>query len=124
MGIPTARAMEKKKRVAVLAWIFGIQRIDPGSCRQHQLFVTCHPLLVGILEIREQGKVQEAVPVREESDFEGLKEIVDASRMLEERRNQNRIAALREQVAELRGAAQPTLAAVERLLHALEGGRR
>lgn len=34
------------------------------------------------------------------------------------------LAALREQVAELRGEARPTLAAVERLLHALEGGRR
>lgn len=34
------------------------------------------------------------------------------------------IAALREQVAELRGEARPTLAAVERLLHVLEGGRR
>ena len=57
MGIPATRAMEEKKRVAIFACIFGVQRIDACSGRQHQLIVTCHRLLVGILEIREQGKV-------------------------------------------------------------------
>ena len=34
------------------------------------------------------------------------------------------VATLRAEVAELRGAAQPTIRAMDRLLHALEGGRR
>jgi len=87
MGIPTARAMEKKKRLALLAWILGIQRVDAGPCRQDQLLITSHRLPVGILKIREQGKVQVTVPIGEESDFKRLKQIVDALCMLEERRN-------------------------------------
>lgn len=34
------------------------------------------------------------------------------------------VATLRAEVAELRGAAQPTIRAMERLLGAIEGGRR
>jgi hypothetical protein len=89
MGIPATRAMEEKKRVAMSACIFGIQRIDACSGRQHQLIVACHRLVVGILEIREQGKVQVTVPVGEESDLERLKEVVDTPGMLEECGNHN-----------------------------------
>jgi hypothetical protein len=49
-------------------------------------------------------------------------QMAEIDRRLDE--GQREIAGLRAEVAELRGAARPTLAAVDRLLHALEGGRR
>ena len=73
---------------AVLAAVLLIQRLD--SCSGRAVPTDASPgsrFLGGILKIGQETEMQVLVPISEESDFEGFKQVVDAPRMLEERRN-------------------------------------
>ena len=94
-GVPAPRAVEQVEHGLVPGRILGVQPRDAGPCLLQQPVVSRENFRRRIPVVRQQGKVQMRIAVREGVNLQGLEEPDDAFRTREQRGNDHHRAAVR-----------------------------
>ncbi|HRM67998.1 MAG TPA: hypothetical protein PLO71_01085, partial [Thauera phenylacetica] len=99
LRVPAPRAMEEEEDVAFGAGsaitIFAIERRDRKACALDQRSIGRQGLLARVEQVGEQAKMQTAVAIGQEADFERLDEFIDVVGTGEQGRHHHQRAPLR-----------------------------